>query len=109
MHFFYDIVVYNKSDKEHLQHLDVVINVLLSNNFILKPASVFFFVDSIECVGHIVLLKGVSLNPNKVEGVQNWAIPTSLKQLRAFLGLLGYSRQFIKEYAAIAHPLTNML
>ncbi|GJV04248.1 ty3-gypsy retrotransposon protein [Tanacetum coccineum] len=49
------------------------------------------------------------MDPGKVTVVSNWQIPTSVSQLRAFLGLTGYYRRFIKQYSSIAHPLTTLL
>ena len=45
----------------------------------------------------------------KVQAILNWPEPTNLKQLRGFLGITGYYRRFIKNYVAIAEPLTNLL
>lgn len=48
-------------------------------------------------------------DPSKIEAVQNWRSPRTLKQLRGFLGLTGYYRRFIKGYGMMAKPLTDLL
>ena len=107
--FFYDILVYSKNFEDHLEHLDSVLLVLQQNHFFLKASKCIFARDTIEYLGHVVSSKGVGPDPSKVQGVKDWPIITSVKQLRAFLGLSGYYRKFIKGYAAIASPLTDLL
>nr|KYP33317.1 hypothetical protein KK1_045838 [Cajanus cajan] len=69
----------------------------------------YFGVTRVEYLGHFNTGKGVSTNPAKVEAVRNWPLPQTLKQLRGFLGLAGYYRQFVKGYNTIAKSLNNML
>ena len=60
-------------------------------------------------MGHIVSLKGVKEDPNKIKFIKEWRIPTTLRHLRGFLGLTGYYRKFVKNYGRIAAPLTTLL
>lgn len=52
----------------------------------------------------IISKEGVATDPQKIEGVTNWPPPTNLKQLRGFLGLFGYYRRFISDYAKLSQP-----
>ena len=60
-------------------------------------------------LGHIVSGKGVEPEPSKVRDILDWPKPTTVKDLHAFLGLMGFYRKFIRNYAAIAAPLTTLL
>lgn len=62
-----------------------------------------------EFLGHIITDKGVKANPKKIEAVKNYPIPKTQTQIKGFLGLSGFYRKFIKDYAAIAKPLTSCL
>ncbi|XP_076896345.1 uncharacterized protein LOC143549303 [Bidens hawaiensis] len=60
-------------------------------------------------LGHIITENGVSTDPSKIEAIVQWPQPTTVKQLKGFLGLAGYYRRFIKSFGGIAGPLTNLL
>lgn len=60
-------------------------------------------------LGHIVTSEGVKPNPEKIKLIKDWPIPKNEKELRGFLGILGYYRKFVKDFAKIAKPLTNSL
>ena len=59
--------------------------------------------------GHIVSHEGVKVDPRKIKGIKQWKIPTSIKNLRGFLGLTGYYHKFVKNYGRIAAPVTTLL
>ena len=60
-------------------------------------------------MGHIVSHYGVKVDPNKIKAIKKWKVPTTIKQLRGFLGLTGYYHKFFKNYGRIEVPLTTLL
>ncbi|KAJ0493125.1 putative nucleotidyltransferase, Ribonuclease H [Helianthus annuus] len=107
--FFDDILIYSATRDQHYQHLHSVFQTLANINFFAKPSKCIFAVDSISYLGHIISSKGVEAEPDKLQAIQNWPTPSSLTNLRGFLGLTGYYRRFVRDYARIAAPLTDIL
>src|SRR5271168_5485414 len=107
--FFDDILIYNKSWKDHVQHVDMVLKLLDEKQLYAKNSKCFFGVQEVEYLGHIVSHEGVKVDPRKIKAIKEWKIPTSIKHLRGFLRLTGYYRKFVKNYGRIAAPLKTLL
>lgn len=69
----------------------------------------WFFKESVEYLGFIVSKDGTKFNPKKVKAIQEYPEPDSVYKVRSFLGLASYYRVFIKDFAAIARPITDIL
>ncbi|GJU78624.1 putative mitochondrial protein [Tanacetum coccineum] len=106
--FFNDILIYSKNLKEHCDHLAQVLQVMKDKTLYAKKSKCYFAVPQVEYLGHIISAQGVSIDPSKIEAMQKWPIPSTLKQFRGFLGLTGYYKRFIKDYASISQPLVAL-
>ena len=83
--------------------------LMSTNDMHIKPSKCFFAVKKIEYLGHFISEKGIETDPQKLSAVNSWQIPTNVKELRGFLGLAGYYRKFVRDYALISKPLTDLL
>ncbi|GJU14800.1 retrotransposon-related protein [Tanacetum coccineum] len=97
--FFDDILVYSKIVEEHCAHLQQDLEVTRHNKLFAKQSKCSFVVKKVEYLRHVITGEGVATDPSKIEEIKNWPVPSTLKQLRGFLGLSGYYRRFIKSYA----------
>jgi hypothetical protein len=68
-----------------------------------------FWLDTVKFLGHTISSEGISVDPSKVQEVMDWKPPTSVHQIRSFLGLAGYYRRFIPDFSRIAKPMTELL
>lgn len=107
--FVDDILIYSKTLEDHLHHLQQVFTILKHHKLYLKKSKCSFAQSSLEYLGHIISAQGVATDPHKTQAIATWPTPVDAKQLRSFLGLLGYYRKFIKNYGAISRPLTDLL
>jgi hypothetical protein len=73
----------------HVTHLDKVFQVLRENQLFLRKEKCSFATNKVEYLGHFITKEGVSTDPNKIQAVSSWPLPSSIKQLRGFLGLAG--------------------
>ena len=100
--FIDDILIYSKNDKEHAQHLRIVLARLREHKLYAKFSKCEFWLDQVQFLGHVLTPDGISVDPSKVQDVLNWKSPKSVHQIHQFLGLAGYYRCFIPDFSKIA-------
>ncbi|XP_045479182.1 uncharacterized protein LOC123684075 [Harmonia axyridis] len=104
-----DVVVYGSSLEDHNRKLETVFEQLRRHNLQLQPDKCEFLCKEISYLGHHISASGVQPDPKKIETIKNIPIPKTAKEIKSFLGLIGYYRKFIENFSAIAKPLTNLL
>lgn len=104
-----DIVIFGKDQEEHLKNLELVFKTLEDANLKVQLDKCEFLQREVEFLGFIVGTKGIKPNPKKVQAIINLSPPRTLKELRSFLGMSGYYRRFVRDYAKLAKPLTTLL
>jgi hypothetical protein len=87
--FFDDILIYRKTWTDHLSHVDRVLHLLCQHQLFLKESKCDFGASEVEYLGHLVGKDGVKVDYKKIEVMQDWPHPKTLKRLHGFLGLTG--------------------
>ena len=103
-----DILIFAKTFDELLKRMQLIFNRLRQAELKLKPSKCSFAHREIKYLGHVINEKGIAVDPKKIEAIEKMKTPQNPKEVRSFLGLTGYYRRFVKDYAKIASPLTNL-
>ena len=106
MAYLHDIIIYSSTPEEHLQHIKTVFEKLRHAKLSMKLSKCYFFAKEIQYLGQILGVEGIKPVPAKTEAIKAMHPPVNLKQVCAFLRLVGYYRKFIKNFAKIAKLLT---
>ncbi|XP_053301840.1 uncharacterized protein LOC128460622 [Pleuronectes platessa] len=103
-----DIIIFGKTLEEHEQRLLKVLDRLEEVGLKVSIDKCQFCQPRVKYVGHIVSADGIATDPDKLEVVKHWKVPTHLKPLKSFLGFCSYYRRFIANYSAIVRPLSEL-
>jgi hypothetical protein len=103
-----DLLVYSKTEEEHMTHLERVLDRLWEHQLYAKLSKCNFLTHELKYLGHLVGKDGLKPDPEKIEVINIWPTPTGVHQVRQFLGLANYFRKFIARYSLMAAPLTSL-
>jgi len=107
--FFYDILIYSPTIQDHLTHLDLILNLLETILLFAKLSNYSFTTTKVSSLGHIISPVGVAPNPEKIKSIKEWSQPRPFIALRAFLDLTEYYKKFVRSYATLVAPFTDLL
>ena len=93
--FVDDILIYSRSEAEHMSHLRITLQLLRDHQLYAKFSKYDFWREEVKFLGHVVSKGGISVDPVKVEAVSSWRRPTNVSEIRSFLGLASYYRRFV--------------
>ena len=103
-----DLVIFSRTWKKHLTHLEAVFERLKATGLTAEPTKCKFGMEECSYLGNVVGGGKVRVEESKIEAIQKIQWPMTKKDVRALLGLTGYYRKFIPNYATIAVPLTDL-
>jgi hypothetical protein len=109
MVFIDDILIYSKNEEEHAEHLCLVLEKLREHQLYAKFSKCEFWLKEVGFLGHVMSGDGIAVDPSKVASVTDWKAPTSVGEIRSFLGLAGYYRRFIENFSNIAKHIMMLL
>jgi hypothetical protein len=96
--FIDNILIYSRTSKEHKEHLWKALERLRREKLYAIFEKCEFWLDSVSFLGHVISGERVAIDPEKVKVVLEWTKPTSVFEIRSFLGLAGYYRHFIEVF-----------
>jgi hypothetical protein len=94
--------------EEHDEHLRKALDSLQREKLYSKLEKCEFWLGSVSFLGHVISGEGIVVDPEKVKAVVEWTRPTSMFDIRSFLGLAGYYRFFIEGFFKLSKPLTAL-
>ena len=100
-----NLPIASRTWEEHRDHLLIIIDRLTKANLRIKPSSVKFGHSQMRCLGHILSIHGIGIDPKKLSAIMDWELPTTGKELQSFLGMVTYVRQHIRHIAELTAPL----
>ena len=103
-----DILIFGRDFLHCLENLSLVLKRLQHADLKIKPKKCDLFKKSVKYLGHIVSAEGVTPDPEKAKKVSTWPTPTTVKEVRQFVGLCSYYRKWIKDFASICTPLYRL-
>ena len=103
-----DILVFSPDMETHLEHLRSLFIKLREADLKLKEIKCNFLKKHIQYLGHIISGKGITPVPEKLESIQKMIPPKTPKEVKQFLGLIGYYCKFVPRFSDLAHPLNAL-
>ncbi|KAE8960482.1 hypothetical protein PF011_g30075 [Phytophthora fragariae] len=107
--FLDDICIFSRSMADHVEHLRQVCEVLRANKLYARHDKCDFGQASVDFLGHTISADGLHVDARKTRAIAEWTEPCNIKDLERFLGLAGYYRRFIHQFATLVLPLSSLV
>ena len=104
-----DIIIYSNSWEDHLDHIKYVLTQLRNANLTVNLKKCSFAQTSMEYLGYVITSNGISINQEKLAPITDYPTPRTAKDVKRFVGLCGWYRQYIENFATVMEPLNRCL
>jgi hypothetical protein len=103
-----NILIFSKTWEEHQAHVIQVLERLKEHSLFASPEKCSFYADTVTFLGFSILLQGIKMEFSKLSTILDWPYPQNQKELGKFLGYLNFYCKFIRDFPALAAPLTTL-
>ena len=103
-----DLLIYSSNFEEHCQHLEIVLEIIQKHNLHVKFSKCKFAQSEVEYLGHILKNDSYTFDSKVHHILRDYPLPSTLKELESFIGLINYYRKFVKDFALITKPLFEL-
>ena len=103
-----DLLIYAKDHSQMFERIQMVFDKFQSVNLKIKAEKSEFFAEKVEFLGHSVHQGGYEIAESRISAINNWKVPSSLKELRSFLGFASYFRRFVRNFSGICECLFDL-
>jgi len=107
--FVDDVLIGTETEEGHNELVEEVLKQLEENDLYVKPEKCAWKVQKVNFLGVVMGQGNIEMKEDKVAGVLNWPVPKIVRDVRKFLGLANYYRQFVKDFTKLAQPLNNLM
>jgi hypothetical protein len=107
--YFDDILIYSRSESDHLEHLRKVLLVLQQNKLYVNLTKCKFMTSSLLFLGFIVSADGIKVDEEKIRAIREWPTPKNVSEVRSFHGLATFYRRFVRDFSRIVAPITECM
>ena len=106
--YFDDVMVFSKTWDDHVRHVKETLDMLRNAGLTAKPSKASIGFTEVDFLGHVVSEGKVQPDAEKTQKIMDIKAPTTKKEVKRVLGLLGYYRRFVPNYSKVAQPLTDL-
>jgi hypothetical protein len=105
--YIYDILIYTKNTEQHNKYVDEVLEGLANNDLVSELEKYVWAEGEVECLGNKITSNGMRMALEKMEAIQDWQTPQSLRDVQSFLRFANFFRQLIFGFSEPCYPLTE--